>query len=162
MWEQTSLLDWRGDTCQGVDRSCSSHIFCTGEIPIYVLINELKCSFTQNVLEKQQKYKTILLHYDWYLLTIANPDGYQETWNGLRYINVKLEFCARYCICNFREWRKNKHFSNRMNKRLCGMEKDGRGYGVDLNRCLLKNKVHKNNNGLLGILVTFGMIQDGI
>ena len=67
-----------------MDRSCSSHIFCTGEIPIYVLIKELKCSFTQNVLEKQQKYKTILLHYDWYLLTIANPDGYQETWNGLR------------------------------------------------------------------------------
>ena len=40
--------------------------------------------FFKNILEEQHKYKAILLHYDWYLLTVANPDGYQETWTGIR------------------------------------------------------------------------------
>ena len=44
---------------------------------------------------------------------MANPDGYYETWTGVR------------------EWRKNK---NKTYKNRCGIWKDGTGHGVDLNR----------------------------
>jgi len=64
--------------------------------------------FTEKLVSDKPKYKRLRRMYDWYVLTIVNPDGYQETWAGEK------------------EWRKNR---NNVSKRMCGEE-----YGTDLNR----------------------------
>ena len=50
--------------------------------------------------------------FDWYILPIANPDGYVETFSGNRFacfqchINIKHSLNIEF---NFREWRVNKN-----------------------------------------------------
>eukprot|EP00091_Calanus_sinicus_P005976 TRINITY_DN16534_c0_g1_i1.p1 TRINITY_DN16534_c0_g1~~TRINITY_DN16534_c0_g1_i1.p1 ORF type:complete len:295 (+),score=63.36 TRINITY_DN16534_c0_g1_i1:122-1006(+) len=65
----------------------------------------------RELVERNEENRRLTQLYDWYLLTVANPDGYHETFTGDR------------------EWRKNK---NPRHANTCDASR--RHFGVDLNR----------------------------
>jgi len=75
-------------------------------------ISPAAVSFLANELvvwNKDNKYVTKI--FDWYILTVANPDGYARTFSG------------------YREWRKN---ANPTHAKNCSSK-----FGVDLNRLVM-------------------------
>ena len=62
----------------------------------------------------RQRESPVVRYFDWYILLMANPDGYLETWEGDR------------------QWRKNKNQEDFLKCRRRNIP--AIGSGVDLNR----------------------------
>ena len=69
-------------------------------------------------------------YFDWYILLIANPDGYVETWEGDRSVLDRLIEEDQPLLS--REWRKNKNPEDWLKCRQINIP--AVGSGVDLNR----------------------------
>ena len=106
----------------------------------------------------RQRKRPLVRYFDWYILLIANPDGYVETWEGDRSVLDRLIEEDQPLLS--REWRKNKNPEDRLKCRQINIP--AVGSGVDLNRWVLLIPLIKIVlNKTSGILDTNGKIKDG-
>ena len=84
----------------------------------------------QYLLRSWKKKELQLTGLDWYILTIANPDGYHEVFTGMKYEHLVTSELHMFLS---RHWRTNK---NPKYLKQCGYDVNNPQiqYGVDLNR----------------------------